>query len=191
MRPKLLAAVMAALLLPCTALAGPEGLFHVKGANPDDGQEYTGTVKVTRKGDVYRVVWKIGTDETVGIGLGLRLVDGQMVAGAATDADTGIAVSYASGDTPGSATYTEFADGTWRGVWAYKGDKTVSTEEWVPTVRPTSAKTATAHEPKVEAAGKDPADARIEQAKADETKMEQTPIRALTSPLPTRASPKS
>ena len=34
-------------------MAGPDGLYHVKGVNPDDGRDYTGTVKIVRKGEVW------------------------------------------------------------------------------------------------------------------------------------------
>ena len=184
--------MLAVLMLPAAAMAGPEGVYHVKGVNPDDGQDYTGTVKITRKNELYRVVWQIGNDKTVGIGLGLRLVDGQMVAGPASEDDTGISISYASGETPGSATYTEFSDGTWRGVWAYKGYRKVSTEEWIPTVRQIKAKSFVAFKPKRKPVVTDPvATSRIEEAKAETIRVETTQIRVLPSPLPASASPKS
>lgn len=189
MRTMSIAAIILALALPGAALAGPDGTYHVKGVNPDDGRDYTGTVKIVRKGEIYRVVWTIGQDETVGMGLGLRLIDGQMVAGPASDADTGIAISYGSGDSLGNATYSEFSDGTWRGVWASKGDKTVSTEEWIPTVRQIKAKSLSTvkRETKILRSTKpDVVEARI-----DNPDKEQTPVRILSSPMPASASPKS
>lgn len=191
MRPMSIAMILASLLLPATAMAGPEGSFHVKGVNPDDGSEYTGTVKVFRKGEVYRVVWKVAGDETVGIGIGLRIVDGQMVAGPASDQDTGIAISYASGKTPGNATYSEFSDGTWRGVWAYKGYKNVSTEEWIPTVRQVAAKSFTTFKARTTPVKTTVVTPDAQEAKVDEVKVEDTPIRVMPSPLPASASPKS
>jgi hypothetical protein len=191
MRALPLAGILMSLMLPATALAGPEGLFHVKGVNPDDGRDYTGTVKIVRKGEIYRVVWKIGDDETVGVGVGLRLIDGQMVAGPAGEADTGISISYAAGDTPGNATYTEFTDGTWRGVWAYKGYKKVSTEEWVPTVRQIKAKSFVTFKPKVQPVTTEVADTTSEPAMAEDVKIKATPARLMSSPLPASASPKS
>lgn len=192
MRPKSIAAILAVLMLPAAAMAGPEGVYHVKGVNPDDGQDYTGTVKITRKNELYRVVWQIGNDQTVGIGLGLRLVDGQMVAGPANKDDTGISISYASGETPGNATYTEFSDGTWRGVWAYKGYRKVSTEEWIPTVRQIKAKSFVALKPKIRPVVNDPVTtSHAEETKAETVRVEATPIRVLPSPLPASASPKS
>ena len=189
MRTMSIAAILIALALPVTALAGPDGSYHVKGVNPDDGRDYTGTVKIIRKGDIYRVVWQIGNDKTVGMGLGLRMVDGQMVAGPASDADTGIAVSYTSGDSIGNATYTEFSDGTWRGVWVSKGDKSVSTEEWIPTVRQVKAKSFSTVKPKTTVLRSARSD--TQEAKAEDAKVEPTPARIMSSPMPASASPKS
>jgi hypothetical protein len=184
-----IAAIILALALPAAALAGPDGTYHVKGVNPDDGQDYTGTVKIVRKGDIYRVVWTIGDDETVGMGLGLRLIDGQMVAGPAHDADTGIAISYMSGDSVGNATYSEFSDGTWRGVWASKGDKTVSTEEWIPTVRRIKPKSYSLvkRETKI-LKSTTPVD---EEARIETNDKDAATTRILSLPMPASASPKS
>jgi len=191
MRPLSTVVLIASLLMPAAAMAGPEGTFHVKGVNPDDGRDYTGTVKVVRKGEMYRVVWQIGDDETVGIGLGIRVVDGQMVAGPASDKDTGIAISYTSGSTLGNATYTEFSDGTWRGIWAYKGYKNVSTEEWVPTVRQIKAKAVTVFKPKIKPATTTVADSDIQKPATEEAKAERRPVRLLSLPLPAMVGPKS
>lgn len=196
MRPKSIAAILAALMLPSTAVAGPDGIYHVKGVNPDDGKDYTGTVKIARKGEIYRVIWKIGGNETIGMGIGLRLVDGQMVSGPASDEDTGISISYLSGSTFGNATYTEFSDGTWRGVWAYKGNKKVSTEEWIPTVRQIKAKSLAVFKPKARPVKKIRTNtSQVEEAKVDQVKIDQvrdgTPARLISSPLPASASPKS
>lgn len=189
MRTTSIAAILIALTLPASALAGPDGTYHVKGVNPDNGGDYTGAVKIVREGEVYRVVWKIGDDETVGMGLGLRLVDGQMVAGPANDADTGIAISYASGDSVGNATYTEFSDGTWRGVWAGTGDKTISTEEWIPTARQIKDKSHS--EPESAARDLKASESETQAIKVDDSKVEPAPVRNLSSPIPATASPKS
>jgi hypothetical protein len=189
MRTTSIAAILMALTLPAAALAGPEGTYHVKGVNPGDGRDYTGTVKIVRKGEVYRVVWQIGDDKTVGMGLGLRLVDGRMVAGPAGDADTGIAISYISGDSVGNATYTEFSDGTWRGVWAGKGNKTISTEEWIPTVRQIKVKSYSAVRSTANALKRPEPD--MQAVEIDDAKVEPAPVRVLSSPMPASASPKS
>jgi len=185
MRPKSIAAIVAALMLPSIAIAGPDGIYHVKGVNPDDGKDYTGTVKVVRKGEIYRVAWQIGDNKTIGMGVGLRLVDGQMVAGPASDSDTGISISYSADSAFGNATYTEFSDGTWRGVWAYKGYKTVSTEEWIPTVRQIKAKSFTTSKLKIK-----PVEKRQE-ANDEDVAVEATPARIMSAPRPANASPKS
>jgi len=191
MRPKSIAAILAALMLPSIAMAGPDGIYHVKGVNPDDGKDYTGTVKIVRKGEVYRVVWKVGSNQTIGMGVGLRLVDGQMIAGPASDEDMGISISYSAGSTFGNATYTEFSDGTWRGVWAYKGYKKVSTEEWIPTVRQIKAKSVAVFKPKAKPVKKiRTSNSQVEEAKIDQVR-DGTPARIISSPLPASASPKS
>jgi hypothetical protein len=183
MRLPVLATAIAALVVPAVAWAGPEGIYHVKGLNPDSGDEYTGTVQVARKDETYRIVWKIAGAETVGVGIGLKIVDGQMVAGPASDTDTGIAISYAADKTPGNATYTEFSDGTWHGVWAYKGYRKVSTEEWIPTVRQIKVKSID----RVAASKKKTA---VEPVEVEEARSDLRPVR-LSSPLPASASPKS
>lgn len=186
MRSMPIAAILLTLALPAAALAGPEGTYHVKGVNPDDGRDYTGSVKIVRKGEVYRVVWQIGDSQTIGLGIGMRLIDGQMIAGAASDKDTAISISYMSGDTYGNATYSEFSDGTWRGVWAFKGYKQVSTEEWIPTVRQTSARSFETIRAKAKSATSD-----LQKSAAETTKVDPVPVRVISSPLPASASPKS
>jgi hypothetical protein len=193
MRSKSLAAFVAALMLPGIAMAGPDGIYHVKGVNPDDGNDYTGTVKIVRKGEIYRVVWKIGDNETIGMGIGLRLVDGQMVAGPASDNDTGISISYSSANTFGNAIYSEFSDGTWRGVWAFKGYKKVSTEEWIPTVRQIKAKSFKTIKPRIKPAVStlEAVASQLDGAKVEDVKVNDTPARIMSSPMPASASPKS
>jgi hypothetical protein len=175
-------AVLVATMLPAVALAGPDGAFTVKGVNPDGTTEYTGKVKVERQNQVYRVTWTIAGEETIGIGLGVQMIGGRMVAGAASDQDTGIAISYISNETAGNATYTEFPDGAWRGVWAFDGTDTVSIEEWIPADRPLKKQPpATADESQTSVSSS-------EQIKLDEIKT--TPTRVIPSPVPMNASPK-
>ncbi|UVC11400.1 hypothetical protein IHQ71_12970 [Rhizobium sp. TH2] len=183
MRLPVLATAIAAFVMPGLACAGPEGVYHVKGLNPDTGDEYVGTVRVARKDETYRIVWKIGDDETIGVGIGLKIVDGQIVAGPASNADTGIAISYSMGKTPGNATYTEFSDGTWHGVWAYKGYRKVSTEEWIPTVTQIKVKSVDM----IAARKKDTA---VKPVRMEKVRTDVRPA-LLSSPLPASASPKS
>ncbi|MGV3552876.1 hypothetical protein [Rhizobium sp.] len=187
MRPTSIAIVLASILLPATAMAGPEGTYQVKGNNPDDAGDYTGKVEVTRKGEVYQVVWKIGDDETVGVGIGTRIVDGRMITGPASDADTGISVSYVSEETAGNATYTESPDGRWRGVWIYQGATTVSTEEWTPDL-PKVANDQRDNGAKLSSKSRA---AKIDDAASEDIKVNDTPKRTMSSPLPANASPKS
>jgi hypothetical protein len=186
MRPLSIAVVLASLMFPASALAGPEGTFHVQGVDPEDGNDYTGSVEVIRQGEAYKVIWKIDGEVTNGVGLGLRLIDGRMVAGPASDQDTGIAISYLSDDAPGNAIYTEFSDGTWHGVWAYEGHNKVSFEEWIPTVRQIKVKSLDTVQ------RKDKQETTAVQATAvSDVEANVVPARRLSSPLPANASPKS
>lgn len=125
--------VLAACMLvavPFTADADPVGTYSLIGKNPDSGKDYTGTVTVTRTGDTYAVVWNIGGGESVGTGIGARLLEDHITMGPATDEDTGISVGYKLGDTFGIAMFFEQPDGTWAGVWTYNGSKQVTGEVW-------------------------------------------------------------
>jgi hypothetical protein len=131
MRLKSIACVLA-LALPTAGFADPVGTFDVRGVNPDDSQQYTGTVRVTRTGQTYHVVWEIAGQELIGTGIGLKMIDGRIVASGASKDDIGISIAYGSGDSFGTVAYFEQPDGTWHGIWAYDGWKQVSTEDWVP-----------------------------------------------------------
>lgn len=143
MRLPTLAAALLALALPAAAHADPAGLYDLTGANPDNGETYKGTVKVTRTGETYSVVWKIANEKISGIGIGIQLVDGRAVLGPASRDDVGLSVSYQSGGTNGVVVYFEQPDGTWHGTWAYAGWKQISTEDWVPRNRKAIAKAET------------------------------------------------
>ena len=90
-----------------STLADPVGKYAVHGTNPGDKSEYQGSVTVTRTGQTYHVVWKIGDGETVGIGVGGRLVGAQYEMGPASEDDTMLSVAYRSGATVGTALYSE------------------------------------------------------------------------------------
>ncbi|KAA0689432.1 hypothetical protein DTW90_31505 [Neorhizobium sp. P12A] len=120
------------LILPGIALADPTGTFKVVGKNADDGSTYTGTVKITRTGATYKVVWNIGGTESVGTGLGSRFDGHDIESGHATADDTGISVGYVSKDSYGIAVYYEQSNGNWEGVWSYGGSKGVTNETWIP-----------------------------------------------------------
>jgi hypothetical protein len=132
MRLPTLAAAFFALALPISAFADPAGTYDLTGLNPDNGETYKGTVTVTRTGDTYSVVWKIGNDTISGIGTGIRLTDGRAVLGPANADDVGLSVSYESGGQHGTATYFEQPDSSWHGIWAFIDWKRISTEDWRP-----------------------------------------------------------
>lgn len=132
MRLPTIAAALLALALPAAALADPAGTYDLTGLNPDSGETYKGTVTVTRTGETYSVVWKIGNDTVSGVGVGLRFVNGRPVIGPANPNDAGLSISYESGGEHGIATYLERPDGAWHGIWAFNGWKRISTEDWAP-----------------------------------------------------------
>jgi hypothetical protein len=133
MRPS--SAVLALLIAlgPSVALADPVGKYQLRGTNPDNSGEYAGTVSVTRTGDTYKVVWSIGDTQTIGVGIGGRMVGEGYQMGPASEEDSILSVAYKSGDTVGTAIYYEDPDGVWRGAWAYDGSTQSATESWTPT----------------------------------------------------------
>lgn len=120
------------LSLPVIALADPTGNFSVVGDNPDTGKQYTGTVKVTRSGETYEVVWDIAGSQSVGTGLGAKFVgNNRFRVGPASRDDIALSVGYTSDNSSfGIAMYFEQPDGTWKGVWTYKGSKKAISEIW-------------------------------------------------------------
>ncbi|MBC7311867.1 MAG: hypothetical protein H5U11_05170 [Rhizobium sp.] len=122
---------IAMLALPGMAAADPTGSYSLVGRNPDSGEEYTGTVEVSRRGETYIVVWDIGGKESIGTGLGAKFVgEDRFEIGPASDDDTAISVGYVAEDNFGIAMYFEQPDGTWQGVWTYGGSEKVTGEIW-------------------------------------------------------------
>jgi len=113
---KTLAALVAALVLSCTlAFAGdPVGRYSVVGTNPGNKGQYSGTVRVERTGQTFRVTWDIGSQTFLGTGIG---------------SDKGFAVSYRSGSQTGLAIYGANGD-NWEGVWTYTGGQDIGGEAW-------------------------------------------------------------
>jgi hypothetical protein len=111
-----LAALVAALVLNSTmAFAGdPVGRYSVAGTNPGNKARYSGTVRVERTGDTFRVTWDIGTQTFVGTGIG---------------SEKGLAVTYRSGSQTGLAIYGANGD-NWEGVWTYTGGQVIGGEAW-------------------------------------------------------------
>jgi hypothetical protein len=111
-----LAALVAALVLSSTmAFAGdPVGRYSVVGTNPGNKARYSGTVRVERTGETFRVTWDIGAQTFVGTGIG---------------SEKGLAVTYRSGSQTGLAIYG--ANGNnWEGVWTYTGGQDIGGEAW-------------------------------------------------------------
>lgn len=131
----LVKALFAGLFLALSATiaqADPTGRYNVVGVNPDNGAEYRGTVRVTRTGETYKVVWNIAGTKYVGTGLGALVQNGRYTVGAAHPDDTSISIGYVSGNSFGQAFYFLQDDGSWRGVWTYGGSNRIATENWFP-----------------------------------------------------------
>ena len=170
MRISTIATALLALAIPACAFADPAGTFDLRGTNSDSKQDYTGTVRVTRTGETYRVVWDIANQQITGTGVGLKIVDGQVVMGPASEDDVGISIAYGSGDSYGTVVYFEQPDGRWHGIWAYNGWDHIATEDWSPRNRTVVAK----KEEKVD-----------KQIKSFKTQGE------LSAPMPIKVGPKS
>jgi hypothetical protein len=127
-----LATAFIALSCGGAALADPVGTFDVVGVNPETGQQYSGSVRVTRTGETYGVIWNIGGAEFIGSGLGARFVgSNKFRVGAASKDDVAISVGYQSSDNSvGIAMYFEQPDKSWKGVWTYKGSDRAISETW-------------------------------------------------------------
>lgn len=126
------AAIVILSLAGSPAYADPTGSYDVVGQNPDSGGEYQGTVRVSRTGQTYRVVWNIAGTKYVGTGLGAVFENGNFRIGVAGSNDQALSVGYVSGRTFGMAFYIRRDDGTWDGVWTYGGSDRVVRETWFP-----------------------------------------------------------
>ncbi len=112
-------ALAAALVLAgAPAMAKGPGKYTVKGTNSADKSTYTGTATITKTGeDSYRIVSVIGDDKFDGYAIG--------------DDDL-LAVTFSGGGNSSVALYVAQPDGSYNAVWAFKGDKKVSTETLTP-----------------------------------------------------------
>ncbi len=109
----LIAGSVAVVLIGTAALADPAGKYDVAGTNPS-GSTYSGTVRVQKTGDTYKVTWNIG---------------GTQYNGTAIGNDEFLAVSYVSGSNTGLALLSEQGD-EWKGIWTYAGGTKLGTEVW-------------------------------------------------------------
>jgi hypothetical protein len=110
-----------ALLVPAAlrAAEGPEigGSYTCKGVNPD-GQEYTGKVKITKKGDVYHLDWTIGQESHSGVGI---------------REENTLSVSWAAqGGPSGIVVYRIGKDKRLVGKWTVQDGKDLYTETLTP-----------------------------------------------------------
>jgi hypothetical protein len=110
----LIAAAILSFGLAIPAWADPSGTYSVSGSNPDGGASYEGTVTITKTGDTFKIVWKIGDTSTTGTAVGN---------------DEILSIGYASGAKPGVGLYVK-QDGKWKGVWSYLGQTSVGQESW-------------------------------------------------------------
>ncbi|OYX05254.1 MAG: hypothetical protein B7Z15_17040 [Rhizobiales bacterium 32-66-8] len=96
------------------ALAKGPGKYTVAGVNADDKSKYEGTTTITKTGEnIWRVVSVIDGDKFDGYGIG--------------DEDI-ISVTFSGNGSTGVALYVSEKDGSYTGIWAFKGDKKVSME---------------------------------------------------------------
>ena len=101
------------------ALSDPVGHYMVRGTNPN-GSSYTGEVLVTRTGQTFRVVWRIGRQSLSGRGL----------------RPTKPSRSYQAGGRAGIALYGRKFSGRWEGVWTVAGSRETGTDVWIPHMSP-------------------------------------------------------
>lgn len=104
-----LACTILVLALPLSAKPAFSGTYSIKGTNPGVGP-YTGTLTISPRGDIYDVVWVIGTLKYGGVGV--------------ANGDT-LSVAYTGTDKSfiGVMSYTSRANGL-DGKWAIYGGGT-------------------------------------------------------------------
>lgn len=119
MRSLVIASIALALVGAVSpALAKGPGKYAVQGNNSEDKSSYKGTATITKTGkDSFRVVSVIDGDKFDGYGIG--------------DDDL-IAVTFTGNGSTGVALYVAQDDGSYKGIWAFKGDSKISTEQLTP-----------------------------------------------------------
>ncbi len=106
---------LAVCLFAAAAWAGdPVGTYDVSGSNPGGGSAYSGTARVEKTGETYKVTWDVGGTRFVGTGLG----DSRF-----------LGVSYRTGSNTGLALYAP-TDSGWEGVWTYADGTRLGKEKW-------------------------------------------------------------
>ncbi len=112
-----LAVALAASSVSPVLAKGP-GKYTVKGVNVEEKSNYSGTATITKTGEnAWKVVSVIDGDKFDGYGIG--------------DEDI-IAVTFSGNGSTGVALYVAQDNGSYKGIWAFKGDSKVSAEELIP-----------------------------------------------------------
>ncbi|GGF65587.1 hypothetical protein GCM10007301_26680 [Azorhizobium oxalatiphilum] len=100
------------------ALAKGPGKYKVEGVNSEDNSKYSGTAVITKTGkDSWRVVSTIDGDKFDGYAIG----DEEL-----------LAVTFTGNGSSGVALYVVQPDGSYKGIWAFKGDSKISAEMLTP-----------------------------------------------------------
>jgi len=115
MRLALVASAFALGILAQAACADPVGRYTITGTNPASGNQYSGEVRIERRGDAYRVTWVLGGYSHIGT--------------AVVDRNS-LAVIYQVSSDFVVGLYTEDGNGNWAGVWAFNGERKLGTERW-------------------------------------------------------------
>jgi hypothetical protein len=102
-------------LASSAAMAEGPRHYEVIGTSPVDGSSYAGDVLLEQLGETYRLVWSLGGQRIVGIGVS----DG-----------THMAVTYRSASKPSLALYRQDGPG-WVRIWTSAAGYRVGTEYWV------------------------------------------------------------
>lgn len=89
------------------------GQYRVTGINPGGGGRYSGTVRVSRTGQTYSVIWNIGSQTFEGVGI---------------YQDGSLSVAY-SGPFIGIVVY-RMSGSSARGVWTGENGTQLGTEDW-------------------------------------------------------------
>ena len=114
-------AAAALALSPAPAKAQRNGLYDVRGVNPD-GSPYTGQMIVQQVGLAsWRVAWQIGENRFEGYGMSAGPV---------------FSIGFILGERPGIAIYQVGSDGSMTGQWTLIGSSAIGTENLAPAEPP-------------------------------------------------------
>ncbi len=106
------------LALTAPAFAKGPGKYKIAGENADDKSTYTGEATITKTAEgVYRVV---------------SVIDGDKFDAYAIGDDDVFAMTFTSSGKTGVGLYVAQDDGSYKSIWAFKGDRKISTEMLAP-----------------------------------------------------------